>query len=87
MMTGAGIGVGVARKLEGSHLVIASAATAGMVGAFASKLLAGQVIQDGTMVFVGPGEPLGAAVLVLLVNEENCFENVHLCTMDARVLL
>ena len=62
VMTGAGIGVGVARKLECSHLVIASAATAVFVGAFASKLLAGQVIQDGTMSFAGPGEPLGAYV-------------------------
>ncbi|WP_334136931.1 PTS sugar transporter subunit IIC, partial [Muricomes intestini] len=43
-LTGAGIGVGVARKLEGSQLVVASAATAGMVGAFAGKLLAGQGI-------------------------------------------
>ena len=59
-MTGAGIGVGVARKLEGSQLVVASAATAGMVGAFAGKLLGGEVIRDGTMIFTGPGEPLGA---------------------------
>ena len=68
-MTGAGIGVGVARKLEASHLVIVSAATAGMTGAFASKLLAGQVIQDGTMVFAGPGEPLGAFVAAYIAIE------------------
>lgn len=61
-LTGAGIGVGVARKLNGSHLVVVSAATAGMVGAFAGKLLAGQVIQDGAIVLLGPGEPLGAFV-------------------------
>lgn len=59
-LTGAGIGVGVARKLDGSQLVVVSAATAGMVGAFAAKLLAGQVIQEGTIVLAGPGEPLGA---------------------------
>lgn len=68
-MTGAGIGVGVARKLDASHLVIVSAATAGMTGAFASKLLAGQVIQDGTMVFAGPGEPLGAFVAAYIAIE------------------
>lgn len=68
-LTGAGIGVGVARKLEGSHLVIVSAATAGMVGAFASKLLAGQVIKDGAMVFAGPGEPLGAFVAAYIAIE------------------
>lgn len=37
-----------------------SSATAGMVGAFASKLLAGTVLVEGTMVYAGPGEPLGA---------------------------
>lgn len=68
-LTGAGIGVGIARKLDGSHLVVASAATAGMVGAFASKLLAGQVIQDGAMVFAGPGEPLGAFVAAYIAIE------------------
>ena len=60
-LTGAGIGVGVACKFKESNLVIVSAATAGMVGAFASKLLAGQVLAEGgAMVFAGPGEPLGA---------------------------
>ena len=34
-LTGAGIGAGVARKLDAGHLVIVSAAVAGMVGAFA----------------------------------------------------
>ena len=43
-LTGAGIGVGVARKLEAQQLVTVSAAVAGMIGAFASKLLAGQLM-------------------------------------------
>lgn len=69
-MTGAGIGVGVARKFEASQLVVVSAATAGMIGAFASKLLAGQVMQsDGSMVFSGPGEPLGAFVAAYVAIE------------------
>ena len=58
--TGAGIGVGVAYRFKESPLVVLSAATAGMVGAFAAKLLAGSVLVDGAMVFAGPGEPLGA---------------------------
>ena len=58
--TGAGIGVGVAYRFKESPLVVLSAATAGMVGAFAAKLLAGSVRVDGAMVFAGPGEPLGA---------------------------
>lgn len=59
-MTGAGIGVGVARKFNADQLVVVSAATAGMVGAFAGKLLAGQVLTKGNMLLIGPGEPLGA---------------------------
>lgn len=61
-LTGAGIGIGVAAKFKESHLVIVSAATAGMVGAFASKLLAGEVLTEGAMVYAGPGEPLGAFI-------------------------
>ncbi len=64
-MTSAGIGVGVAYKFKESPLVTFSAATAGMVGGFASKLLAGTVLVEGTMVFAGPGEPLGAFIAAL----------------------
>lgn len=75
-MTGAGIGVGTAKRLNASPLVTVSAATAGMCGAFASKLLAGTVVISGTMdtglelsnaiLFVGPGEPLGAFVAAMV---------------------
>lgn len=61
-LTGAGIGVGVAHKYKASAYVTISAATCGMVGAFASKLLAGTVIVDGVIQFSGPGEPLGAFI-------------------------
>ena len=43
-------------------MVVVSAATAGMAGAFASSILAGKVFVDGAMVFAGPGEPLGAFI-------------------------
>lgn len=59
-LTGAGIGVGVACKFKGSPLVVVSAAIAGMIGAFSSKLLAGTVLVEGAIVLAGPGEPLGA---------------------------
>lgn len=59
-LTGAGIGVGVAYRFKSSPLVVVSAGIVGMIGAFASKLLAGTVLVDGAIVFVGPGEPLGA---------------------------
>lgn len=68
-MTGAGIGVGVAKKFEASQLVVISAATAGMVGAFASKILSGEFLQDGVVVLSGPGEPLGAFVAAYIAIE------------------
>ena len=59
-LTGAGIGCGAAYKLKQSPLVILSASGAGMVGAFASKIIAGTVFVDGVIHLAGPGEPLGA---------------------------
>lgn len=59
-MTGAGIGVGVARKFNAEHLVVVSAATAGMIGAFASQFLSGAIMDGNTVLLSGPGEPLGA---------------------------
>ena len=61
-LTGAGIGIGVAYKFKVSHLVVVSSATAGMVGAFASNLIAGTVLVDGSIIYAGPGEPLGAFI-------------------------
>ena len=61
-MTSAGIGVGVAHKFKEPSLVMVSAATSGMVGGFAGKILEGSVLVDGTIVLAGPGEPLGAFI-------------------------
>ena len=52
-MTGAGIGVGVAHRYQESPLVVLSAATAGMTGGFASKILAGSLLVDGSVVLAG----------------------------------
>ena len=60
--TCAGIGVGMAFRLGESGLVVLSAATCGMVGGYASKILAGTLITDGAVVLAGPGEPLGAFI-------------------------
>lgn len=62
-VTSAGIGVGVAAKFKKSPLVTLSAATAGMIGGFASKILAGTIITEtGAILLAGPGEPLGAFI-------------------------
>ena len=64
-VTGAGIGVGVAIRFKESPLVTVSAATCGMMGAFASKVIAGSVLVDGVIQYAGPGEPLGAFIAAL----------------------
>ena len=69
-MTSAGIGVGVACRFKESSLVVLSAATAGMVGGFASKISAGTVFaEDGSLILSGPGEPLGAFVAAYIAIE------------------
>lgn len=68
-VTGAGIGIGVARKLEVPQLVIISAAVVGMAGAFADKLLTGSIVKDGSIVLTGPGEPLGAFIAAYVAIE------------------
>ncbi len=60
LLTGAGIGCGVAMKLKAAPLVTLSAAVSGFLSAYASKILAGTVLTDGVMQFTPPGEPLGA---------------------------
>ncbi|MCL2508716.1 MAG: PTS sugar transporter subunit IIC [Oscillospiraceae bacterium] len=68
-LMGAGIGVGVAYKFKRSPLVTASCAVAGMVGAFAARIIAGTVIVDGAVSLIGPGEPLGAFVAAFVAAE------------------
>ena len=68
-LTGAGIGAGVARKLDAGHLVVVSAAVVGMIGAFASRILAGEVLVYDSLVLTGPGEPLGAFLAAYIAVE------------------
>ena len=66
-LTGAGIGIGVASKFKSGTYVTVSAAITGMIGAFATKILAGEVFTSaGTIVFAGPGEPLGAFIAAIV---------------------
>ena len=68
-VTGAGIGCGVAYRFKEPPLVVLSAAVAGMVGAFASKITAGTVLIDGVIHLAGPGEPLGAFLAAYIAIE------------------
>ncbi len=66
ILTGAGIGCGVAYKFKESPLVLLSAATAGMVGAYATNILRDTLLLSDaavpTVALSTPGEPLGAFV-------------------------
>lgn len=62
-LTGAGIGVGVAFKFKEPVYVVLSAASAGMIGAYASAISAGTLLtESGALALSGPGEPLGAFI-------------------------
>ncbi len=68
--TSAGIGVGVAYKYKSSPLVVVSAAVSGVIGGYATKILAGSIITDtGAIMLAGPGEPLGAFIAAFVAIE------------------
>ncbi len=67
-LMGAGIGVGIAHALGKNKLLVFSAAVAGMVGAFADKLIVGSV-PFVTLGLGAPGNPIGAYVVAMLVVE------------------
>ncbi len=77
-LMGAGIGVGIAYALGKNKLLIFSAAVAGMIGAFADKLLFGSFMAEmfptvtapfTSLVLKVPGNPIGAYVLAMLTIE------------------
>ncbi|MBR6529877.1 MAG: PTS sugar transporter subunit IIC [Clostridia bacterium] len=64
-LTGAGIGVATACRFRRSPMVTVSAGVAGLVGAFASTVLAGNVVTLTSL----PGEPLGAFLAAFAAEE------------------
>ena len=62
LLTGAGIGCAVACKFKSSPLVVVSAAVCGLVGAYASQILAGGIVDGNSFSIKAPGEPLGAFI-------------------------
>ena len=66
VLTGVGIGVGVAFKLNASPLVMFSSAVTGFIGAYASAIISGAAFVNGAVVLKGPGEPLGAFIAVIV---------------------
>lgn len=71
-LTGAGIGCSMAVKFNASPLVTLSSGVAGMVGAFASKILSGSILTSDTITLSGFGEPLGAYLAAFIAIEIGC---------------
>ena len=68
-LMGAGIGVGIAHALGKNKLLVFSAAVAGMVGAFADKMMIGAGTPSVILTAGLPGNPIGAYVTTILVVE------------------
>ncbi len=64
-LMGAGIGIGIAHALKASKLVMFTAAVAGFVGAFADKIIAGNL----ALSLGAPGNPIGSYVVSVLAIE------------------
>ena len=60
VLTGVGIAAGVAHSLGASKLVLYSSLLSGMVGAYAVKIVAGELVTKSGVLLSGPGDPLGA---------------------------
>lgn len=71
VITGCGIGVGIAYGLKTDKLVVFSAAVAGFLGAYADKIIAGQTFAEITAVLAkgNPGNPVSAYICSLLATE------------------
>lgn len=69
VLMGAGIGLGVAYKLKKDPLVAISGGVAGMIGAFADKIIKGSVINGSLTTLASVGEPLGAFIAAFVAIE------------------
>ena len=66
VLTGAGIGIGVANKFNAKPMVLYASAVSGFIGAYAKFILSGASFSEGTVVLIGPGEPLGAFIAAVV---------------------
>lgn len=66
VLTGAGIGIGVAHKFKAKPLVLYASAASGFIGGYAKFILSGASFSDGAVVLIGPGEPLGAFIAAIV---------------------
>lgn len=66
VLTGVGIAVGTAHQLGASKLVLYASVLNGLIGAYAMKMVAGELITEGGVLLSGPGDPVGAFISVVI---------------------
>lgn len=66
VMTGPGIGIGVAHKFKAQSLVMYASAVSAFIGGYAKFIISGASFNEGTVVLIGPGEPLGAFIAAVV---------------------
>lgn len=70
ILTGAGIGMGMAAKFQATATVALSASIAGMVGAYAPNIFQSSILtSEGVVKLSGPGDPLGAFIAAFVALE------------------
>ena len=87
-LTGAGIGIGMACRLEESSLAALSAAIAGTVGAFAKEFASGALFQtEGISSLAEKTEPLGAFFAAFAAIEPVSYTHLFFasCSFECKV--
>ena len=66
VLTGIGIAIGTAHQLGASKLVLYASAVNGLIGAYATGFLNHALIQEGSVILSGPGDPVGAFLATVI---------------------
>lgn len=66
VLTGPGIGIGVAHKFKAPALTIYASAVSAFIGGYAKAILSGASFDGSRVVLMGPGEPLGAFIAAVV---------------------
>ncbi|MEG0713068.1 MAG: PTS sugar transporter subunit IIC, partial [Niameybacter sp.] len=66
VLTGVGIAIGTAHQLGATKLVLYASAINGLIGAYATAFLKHTLIQEGSVILAGPGDPVGAFLATVI---------------------
>ena len=66
VLTGVGIGIGVAHRFKVAPLVLYASAVTGFIGGYSKSILTETAFGEGQIILSGPGEPLGAFIAAVI---------------------